>query len=235
MESNAYNTTSVVWFISKLFILTVLFSESKTYSSTSVAQFFQSVFSNESKRLTNSIIIIWKILLSLSECLHNNIKLSLLTVMGYFINRWKDYIQYIRENMQVLKLIRIKMNWKLVNSKLIGIWELIPSPIYSFTKTSRLCDIFLSSIFSQEENNFVSKDVCGNDSLTNQAENDDTHLLWCLPKPRTIWNAEGMKARSQSTATGASPGLCICLPAMSLSKPPGLTNDWISLQKPCKH
>lgn len=91
------------------------------------------------------------------------------------------------------------------------------------------------SIFSQEEKNFVSKDVCGNDSLTNQAENDDTYLLWCLPKPRTIWNAEGMKARSQSTATGASPGLCICLPAMSLSKPPGLTNDWISLQKPCKH
>ncbi len=144
--------------------------------------------------------------------------------------------------MQVLKLIRIKMNWKLVNSKLIGIWELIPSPIYSFTKTSRLFDIRLviewmdpCSIFSQEEKNFVSKDVRGNDSLTNQAENDDTHLLWCLPKPRTIWNAEGMKARSQSTATGASPGLCICLPAMSLSKPPGLTNDWISLQKPCKH
>lgn len=63
--------------------------------------------------------------------------------MGYFINRWKDYIQYIRENMQVLKWIRIKMNWEFVNSKLIGIWELIPSPIYSFTKTSRLFDICL--------------------------------------------------------------------------------------------
>ncbi len=78
--------------------------------------------------------------MSPSECLHNNIKFSLLTVMGYFI---KDYIQYIRENMQVLKLIRIKMNWKYVNSKLIGIWELIPSPIYSFTKTSRLFDIII--------------------------------------------------------------------------------------------
>ncbi len=106
------------------------------HSATSVAQFFQSV--KMTYKLNNYYLK--NPSMSPSECLHNNIKFSLLTVMGYFI---KNYIQYIRENMQVLKLIRIKMNWKYVNSKLIGIWELIPSPIYSFTKTSRLFDIII--------------------------------------------------------------------------------------------
>ncbi len=127
--------------------------------------------------------------------------------------------------MQVLKLIRIKMNWKYVNSKLIGIWELIPSPIYSFTKTSRLFDIIICLVivrilapFSLKRTTTLYPKMYVANSLTNQAENDDTYLLWCLPKPRTIWNSEGMKARSQSTATGASQACAsVCQPCLALN------------------
>lgn len=173
--------------------------------------------------------------MSSSECLQNNIKLSSLTVMGYFI---KDYIEYIRENMQVLKWIRIKMNWKHVNSKLIGIWELIPSPIFSFTKTSRLFDICLVIVrmlapFSLKRKTTLYLNLMY--MATTAWQTKQKMMIHIFSGAFQSWNAEGRKARSQSTATGASPGLCICLPAMSSSKPPGLTNDWISFQKPCKH